>query len=584
MTETCEPAVEQPRSSRRRRWRTSEIVLYVAAAALLAHALVRLVEYYHWTITCPYEIEYGEGIVLQNAINIAHGRALYNDYHTYPYVVATYPPVYPLLSSIGIRLFGPSFEFGRAISALATLATALLIWLIMRRSVRSRWAAVGAAVIFLAAPIICWWGTVMRVDMMAVFLGIASLYCVVRGGRWLIAAAVLMTLAIYTRQSEVAPLAAGVAYLWSFAYQRNTALTCGTLPDEVRSGGLSAGSTCHGRRTSLRWIGQRRNALLLGASCVTAVLALFVVLQATSHGWFFQHIVVANRNFWELKYLVSLWRSTFLSWPFPFAAGVLGAVLALVPDRRSADTSEHGAARPVRLLVLYFAFAMLVSLTGGKIGATVNYMVEPLAASCLMCGVAIDRLAQRRQMWTGGAAWVALWLALIASLVFPLVDPEAGPKVGDRLWRSEVIRGGATAVSLIRQTRGDILSEDTGLLPITGRPILLDPHKMTSMFRDGNWDQRPLLKDIERRRFGLIILRWDPIGGATDEWGTYGGYRWSIGMGRAIMANYYLVKSIGRRYPYYFVAPADDQHPSCAAIGRERRTLQGGPRAPALRP
>ena len=543
MTETREAAVEQPRSSRRRRWRIPEIVLYVAAAALLAHSLVRLVEYYHWTITCPYEIEYGEGIVLQNAINIAHGRALYNDYHTYPYVVATYPPVYPLLSSIGIRVFGPSFEFGRAISALATLATALLIWLIMRRSVRTRWAAAAAAVIFLAAPIICWWGTVMRVDMMAVFLGIGSLYCVVRGGRWLITAAVLMTLAIYTRQSEVAPLAAGVAYLW--------------------------------------WIGQRRNAVLLGTSSVAAVLALFAVLQATSHGWFFQHIVVANRNFWELRCLVSLWRSTFLSWPFPFAAGVLGAVLALVPNRASGNTPERGGAQPAKLLVLYFAFAVLVSLTGGKIGATVNYMVEPLAASCLMCGVAVDRLAQRRATWKGEAAWLALWLALIASLVFPLVDPEAGPKVGDRHWRQETVRGSAAAVSLIRQARGDMLSEDTGLLPITGRPILLDPHKMTSMFRDGNWDQRRLLKDIERRRFALIILRWDPIGGATDEWGTYGGYRWSIGMGRAIMANYYLVKNVGY---LYFVAPADDQHPSCAVVARERRALQGGSRAPAVSP
>jgi 4-amino-4-deoxy-L-arabinose transferase-like glycosyltransferase len=545
MTAAREAAIEQPRPPRRR-WRALDLVLYVAVAALLAHSLVRLVEYYHWTITCPYEIEYGEGIVLQNAINIAHGRTLYNDFHTYPYVVATYPPVYPLLSSIGIRLFGPSFEFGRGISVLATLATALLIWLIMRRSVRARWAGPAAAVIFLAAPIICWWGTVMRVDMMAVFLGVAGLYCVIRGGRWLIGAAALMTLAIYTRQSEVSPLAAGVVYLL--------------------------------------WIGQRRNAILLGAGCVAAVLALFAVLQMTSHGWFFQHIVVANRNFWDLKNLASLWRSTFLSWPFPFAAGVLGAVLALVPDRGSSVPGERSAARPVNLLVLYFAFAMLVSLTGGKIGATVNYMVEPLAASCLMCGVAIGRLAQPRATWKGEAAWVALWLALIASLVLPLVEPELGPRVGDRQWRSDVVRGGAAAVSLIHQTRGDILSEDTGLLPIAGRPILLDPHKMTSMFRDGNWDQRQLLKDIERRRFDLIILRWDPIGGATDEWGTYGGYRWTIGMGRAIMANYYLVKSVGDRYPYYFLAPADDRHPSCAVVGRERRAPQGGPRPPAVNP
>ncbi|UCH35438.1 MAG: glycosyltransferase family 39 protein [Armatimonadota bacterium] len=526
MSATHELDVQPLRTSLWRR--APATVLYIAAVALLAHSFGRLVEYDHWAITCPYEIEYGEGIVLQNAVNIAHGRTLYTDYHRYPYVVATYPPVYPLLTSTGIWLFGVSFAFGRAVSALAALATAVLIWLILRRSVRARWAAAAAAAFFLAAPITCWWGVVMRVDMMAVFLGIASLYCVARGGRSLVVAAVLMTLAIYTRQSEVAPLAAGVTYLW--------------------------------------WIGQRRNAVLLGTSCVTAVLALFAALQVTSHGWFFQHIVVANRNLWELRYLVSLWRSTFLSCPFPFAAGVLGAATALVPDRVSGSHADRRAGQPTRLLVLYFVFAMLVSATGGKIGATVNYMVEPLAASCLMCGVAIDRLAQRRQKWQGEAAWAALWLALIGSLVFPLIAPEMGPKVGDRHWRQDTVRGGAAAVSLIRHARGDILSEDTGLLPITGRPILLDPHKMTSMFRDGNWSQRQLIKDIDRRRFALIILRWDPIGGATDEWATYGGYRWSIGMGRAIMRNYYLR---GKAGDLYFVAPADSKHPTCAEMHRQ---------------
>jgi hypothetical protein len=100
--------------------------------------------------------------------------------------------------------------------------------------------------------------------------------------------------------------------------------------------------------------------------------------------------------------------------------------------------------------------------------------------------------------------------------------------------------------------------------------VLLEPFEFTQMFRDGNWDQRPLLADIDRRRFALIVLRWDPIRGAGDaSGGTYGNHRWTAGMAGAIMRQYYLVAKAGF---LYILAPADAAHPSCAALRRLRIT------------
>ena len=514
----------------RRRWYVAQVVLCLVASALLVRHLGRLADYEWWAIKCPYEIDYGEGIVLQYAANIARGIPVYTDYHHYPYVVATYPPVYPLLCALGVKATGVSFAFGRTLSSLIALATAALIWLPLRRTGTSRVDAGLAAMLFMAAPIVYWWAPLMRSCLASVAFGLAGLYCVMRGGRWLAAAVALMAVAVYTRQSEVAPLAASVVYLW--------------------------------------WIGERRNALSVAAGWAAIVAGVFVVLQAASHGWFYQHVVVANRNLWEMPRLVGLWGTTARDWPAPFVMGVVGAVLALTGLGASESAPAANASRqPARLFGLYFIFSLLVSLTAGKIGANVNYLLAPLAAGCLLTGIAYDRLAAHIDRRAGKVVWIAAWMLVVLGPTRLLVDPGAAYKVY-QFSRREVMEGGKAAVALIRQTKGDILCEDMGLLVIAGRRIVLDPHKMTSLFRDGVWNQRPLIEDIERRRFALIITRWDPVGGATDEWGTCGGYRWSIGMGRAIMQNYYLVKHVGF---LYITAPADGKHPTCDEVYRRRK-------------
>lgn len=526
-------APQQPSGSRplpaARAWYIAQAILIAVAGALLAWSLVRLGAYFWFALTCPYEIEYGEGVLLHNAISIARGGEVYNDFHHYPYLAATYPPMFPLVSAIGVKLFGVSFAFGRAVSVLSTLGTAVLIWLILRRTGRGQFASGLAAVLFLAAPIVCWWGPVMRVDMLAVMLGVAAVYCVMRGGRWLGVAVVLMVAAIFTRQSEVAPLAAGVGYLW--------------------------------------WVRQRRQAVFVGAAWMAAVLLISGALQAASHGWFFRHVVTANENAWHLQTFFEWWTEWVIpSLPFPFVLGLGGAVIALGGWGGSVGDSRARAPQGLRLLALYFVFAMLVSLTAGKIGAAVNYFLEPLAAACLMTGVAVQWLGGRLHSWPGKAAWVAAWLVLVSAPAYALVRPEVDQYWPYRLSREKIIAGGNEALALVRAAKGDILSEDSGLPLLAGRRLLLDPHKMTSLFRDGVWNQRPLIEDIERRRFALIITRWDPVGGATDRWGTVGDYRWSIGMGRAIMQNYYLVKKTGF---LYITAPLDGKHRSCDQLHQE---------------
>jgi len=511
----------------------ARIVVAMALALVLLHFGVGLARFCRFAITCPYEIDYGEAVLLQGAVNIAQGQVVYNNYHHYPFVAATYPPAYPALCAIGVRVFGVSFAFGRVLSILSALAVTALIWLILRRVGTSHFAAGLAAALFLASPVVCLRMPMMRVDMVAVALGLGGLYCVMRGGRWLIPAVALLVLAVYTRQSQVVPLAAGVLYLW--------------------------------------WAKERKAAALVAASCSALILAGFLALQAASHGWFYRHVVVANRNLWDFGYLRMVWAAGFHPWRFPFVIGAVGAALALLgPARSEVATSSGPQRRPERLLVLYFAFAMLVSLTAGKIGSFVNYLLEPIAAASVMSGVAYHRLAEILLARRWNIVWAAAWLIMVVPPAWVLAQPGRGPCGPYRFVNPDVItRSGVEALPLLRRARGDVLSEDIGLLLLSGHRVLLDPHKMTSMSEDGTWDQRPLLADIARRRFVLIITSWDPATAVPDQWGCYGRHRWTAGMAQAIKGNYRLLRRAG---DLFVLAPADAGHPSFDAARAARVT------------
>lgn len=510
-----------------KQWPPVRLVAGVAVGLVVASLAWSLARWMVFALRCPYELDYGEGIILNTALQIAGGHPIYNDYHHYPFIVATYPPVYPLLCALGAKLWGVSFAFGRAVSMLSTLAGGLFIWLLLRRAQLSRPAAGFAAVLFVGAPAVAQRGAFMRIDMLAVALGLAGLYCVVRGGRRrLLWAVALFAAAFYTRQSEVAPLAAGVVYLW--------------------------------------FAGRRRQALGLAGGWLAATAALYLALQVSSGGGFYDHVIASNMNYWSAGILRDIWVLTYVTWRWPFLFAAVGLLLWLAKPG-----SDRPAYHPAWLLVWYLLFAVLVTVTAGKVGSYVNYTLEAIAAAALLSGVAYQRLAELLAH-RSRVAWAAAWLLLVAPPALLLAQP------GRQAWQpmpyfdpQGMVAAGERFAPILRGTVGEVLSEDIGLLLLTGHRVLLDPHKMTSMARDGRWNAAPLIRDIKRRRFAYIITTWDPATAPLDRWGTYGTYRWTKGAGDAIKGSYRPVEHVGT---LYLLAPAGDpgsvSRPSGSSIPR----------------
>jgi hypothetical protein len=76
-------------------------------------------------------------------------------------------------------------------------------------------------------------------------------------------------------------------------------------------------------------------------------------------------------------------------------------------------------------------------------------------------------------------------------------------------------------VKIVEGSDGPVLVDEySGLLPLDGRRLYLQPFEMTQLQRDGRWDQGPLLASIERREFPAILI-WKPAyasGVHKDRW------------------------------------------------------------------
>ena len=290
-----------------------------------------------------------------------------------PYIVGNYPPVYPAavallhlaLSRAGDLAPGP----GRALSAAAVLAAAVLLGLTLRRLGGGRAAAWLAACLVLAQPYVWRWGSLQRVDSLALAWTAAGLFAVARAPDRAARAWPWFLLAAMTRQDAVAGLAAALWFLW---------------PERRRQA----------VRLLLRW------GAALGAAAAVLTLA--------SRGAFFVNVVLDNVNAWSpgrLGAAVGDW----------LGAGGLPLVLfAAWGWGRAADLPGGGG----RLLRGYAVAAAALIPTAGKVGASVNYLFPPIAAAAMLGGLTAD--ARRH----GLAA--SLLLAVYAVGVPPLGD-RPGP-------------------------------------------------------------------------------------------------------------------------------------------------------------
>jgi hypothetical protein len=466
------------------------LALFTLLLAVLTLHLVQVLQTWLQSVRYPFGLDYGEGIVWQQAALIP-GARMYGDIHHYPYIVFHYPPVYHLTVRAIASLGSDWLLAGRAVSLTATLATGALIAALTTHAVRTTAtrtttviaATVAALITFTYIPVvIC--APLMRVDMLAVAWSFLGVYCAVRSldRPWLLYLAVaIFVLAVYTKQTAIAaPLAA-----------------------------LPIVFLLHPRRTAL-------------ASCVGLVLATaaLALLEWQTDGGFLRHILLYNINRYSfpIAILTILQQASHAIYLFLAIAGIIIAWQSLLrassthpthtPSIRHSSPAKTFAAMRADLLrnpsacipvifTLYFAVTTAMLTAAGKSGATVNYFIEWMCVWSVLIGVLIASVLTTATDRPLPALCVAAAL-LVQVLILPTshqrqwADPAKLPELQALLER-------------VRTADKPVISDDMVLLMKAGKPMPWEPAIFAELATTGTWDQTPFIAMITARQFAFII-------------------------------------------------------------------------------
>jgi hypothetical protein len=473
--------------------------LAVLAAFGIAMALLlwRLWGYVHFVaslLPLPYSIDYGEGIVMQQAMMIP-GPRMYGDINVYPYIVFHYPPIYHLIVR-AIQLIGSDLLYaGRWVSMSSTVTTAIFVGALIFCSIRPRVsgriatiaAIFGGATVFTYVPV-AFWSPLMRVDMLAVALSFAGVFLAVLGARrsvLLYPAALAFALSIYTKQTMIAAPVAVFGAFW------------------LRDPRL------------VRW----PLALSLGLSA-----AALVYLSWATNGGFLRHIVLYNVNRFDITHALPLLLGgigtsalyLFVAIRFGLAFSwrcLLGSGRANIREL----IRQSDEALILVMVTAWFCVATITLFTLGKSGAAFNYFIESMCIWSVLIGVAVGNALD--VMWGGSATihgraglnrrdMVLLVPLLLSVQLFLIPLPDTTPFVSaptrqamDRLFR------------MVQDTEKPVLSDDMVLLLRAGKQVPIEPSIFAELGSLRQWDQRKLVELISSHTFAFIISQY----GLYDE-------------------------------------------------------------------
>jgi hypothetical protein len=165
--------------------------------------------------------------------------------------------------------------------------------------------------------------------------------------------------------------------------------------------------------------------------------------------------------------------------------------------------------RTVFLLSAYSIFAAVGTLANGKEGSDINYFLEWNVSLAPLAGIFLFRLLPapgnitrlRPSQLAAAAVPILILTTVLPTAGMGWIRTFNGPLLADRE-KLEVYR---QVLAIVRETPGPVFSEDMSLLYKTGKEVPAEPAMIQCLANAGMWDERPFVRMIQERRFGLVL-------------------------------------------------------------------------------
>ena len=465
----------------------------------------------------PFDYDQGEGFELMDTVLFSQGEWPYRDNDTYPFYSSNYPPLFHVVIVPLVWAFGPAYWTGRLVSYLGTLITAAAIGYAVQKAGKRWWLSLLAGLAFLASNYVYHVGPLFRQHMfMVMFETVAVVYLAhtiekeEADGRFLnkrlFVVMLLLLAAGYTKQLAYAT----VATVFIFLFLR-----------------------------------QPKRAIAWAVPFAAVTGLIFLWINVATDGYWFLNTVTANINPFVPGQAEGLFRQWFKLHTVLTVTAVLFAVYQLYFDRLSIYT-------------IWFVVATVNSVTAGKWGAGESYFATAVAASCILTGLAFNRLLtwakanpftinqlplnmnhlaimtaipllflfQARQMFhmpthTPTLAAIANFMGYPSEVMIapqtscsaprdpepiPYVD-SAGVSLLGRLPTAADTAAGMEITRLILQGETAAFSEDAGFNFQAGRDIVTNPTQLLNLYNNNQVDLTEMLAMLNDQAFDTIVLR-----------------------------------------------------------------------------
>lgn len=408
-------------------------------------------------LTTTFPIEYGEGIILNLAVQLDKYGTYYLDINDYPFTHGAYPPGFIIFAYPLLKLLGPEIYIGRIISIIATLSIGLVVYLISTQQGHGRKRSLTFALFVFPPFFVYTWTPFGRVDSLAILFSVIGLYVYVK--KWQshsnlkYLSCIFFVFAFLTKQNSVAAPCAILAY--HLLVERN-------LRDFFKDLILFAGPL-----------------LLIMAALNGLTDGEFFLHTFTHHAFVGISLTEAFRGYYEF-----IRASNIL-----LLIGILGVLLRKRPS----------------IFLFYTIFTFAILITNGKPGAKLNYYIEPYIALLLLVSSYHNLLPPAWGKHTAKAILSVMLLLSLPSLVKPDDLLETVRRIrspSDIESRYEIVN------EVLAKAEGDVLSENVGYLVVNHREVLLYPFQFMMMSRSNLWDPGPLAADCRRGRFAVVFSGW----------------------------------------------------------------------------